>query len=122
MADDGAVVESERSALLSLLERQYRQSGWSSRRGDNDVIRAVGPGGVTWFGMAILPQDLADRGLVGRIRELADQRMPRGGELCVLDLLPSAECHDEVDRLLDAAGLGSRNNISLYALPAAVGA
>lgn len=117
-----SVVEADRSALLALLERQYRQSGWSSRRGGDDVIRAAGPGGVTWFGMAIVPEDVAGEGLVERIRGLADQRMPRGGELCVLDLLPSAECHDEVERLLDAAGLGSRSNISLYALPAAVAA
>lgn len=117
-----SVTEPDRSALLVLLERQYRQSGWSFRRGDDHVIRATGPGGVTWLGMAILADDLADAGLVERITDLAEQRMPRGGELCVLDLLPSAECHDELECLLDRAGLGARSNISLYALPAAVAA
>jgi len=111
-----------RETLLSMLDRQYRSSGWVPvRRDEHDVLHAAGPGGVTWFGLAILPDDLESEHLADRIRALADRRMP-GGERCVLDLLPAPECHDAVADLLDSLGLGTSKNISLYSMPASASA
>ncbi len=112
-----------REELLARLEAQYRSSGWVPVRRDTaEVLHAAGPGGVTWFGMAILPDDLNSAAELGeRIVDLSARRMP-GGELCVLDLLPAPECHDAVAELLARLGLASSANISLYALPAAAAA
>lgn len=109
-----------REELQAMLDRQYRASGWTPvRRDERGVLHATGPGGVTWFGLAIVSEDLNTDSLAEQIQDLCQRRMAAGGELCVLDLLPAPDCHDAVGRLLTRLGLGDRRNISLYALTAA---
>lgn len=110
-------VSEQRAALQAILEQHYRANGWTPiGREAGGVLCASGPGGVSWFGLAVVPHDLSSATLADVIQELADRRMPDRGERCVLDLLPAAECHDAVQRLLAELGLAGRRNITLYSL------
>jgi len=79
-------------------------------------VRADGTGGVTWIGLAVVPDDLSDEAFEERLRELADVRMPGGGERCPFELLPAEECTGDVRSLLERLRL--RDRVSVYSLAA----
>lgn len=106
-----------RSQLRDRLEATYRRYGWPATRRADGTLQAAGPGGVSWHGLAIVADDLADpTGLDKRLLALATTRMPEGGELCPLDLLPAAGCEDDLRAALDRTGLSARPHVSVYAL------
>ncbi len=107
-----------RKELLEALEAHYRGSGWRVKRGEDDTLFADGPGGVTWIGRAVVAADLEDEGVEDRFRELAERRMEGGGELCPFELLPSADCKDELEALLSRIGIADRSNVAVYAFAA----
>jgi len=115
---DAARVPDERSRLLALLESQYRASGWPVTREREGLLKAAGADGVSWYGRAVTRDDMATGELAEELRALASERMPGGGELCVLDLLPAADAAAELERLLADAGLADRPNVSVYSLVA----
>lgn len=99
------------------LEGYYRSCGWPVERADDTTVRARGAGGVTWIGLAVMPEDIAAEGFELRLRELSSERMPGGGERCPLELLPAAECAQELrERLIE---LGLNELISVYSLATA---
>lgn len=109
-------MDEAREELLGRLETYYREGGWPVKR-DEDLVLASGPGGVTWLGRAVVPEDLADDAwLEARLVELADRRMPVGNQLCPLELLPTPECKDGLQAVLDRSGLGSRGHVRVYSL------
>jgi hypothetical protein len=101
-------MEAGRQELLDELERYYRGCGWRVERGGDGTVRAVGAGGVTWIGMAVVADDLARDGFAERLVELSDVRMERGGARCPFELLPAPDCADEVASLLERLRLGER--------------
>ena len=106
-----------RADLLETLEAHYRASGWRARRSER-TIEASGPGGVTWIGRAVLSEDLRSDRFETEIVELADRRMPSGGELCPLDLLPDPGAESALRELLDRTGLSRRPHVSVYSFAA----
>lgn len=113
-------MDETRSALLEQLESYYRTCGWTVRRAEGDVLAAVGPGGVTWHGIAVLAEDTADPvALDERLSDLAERRMPAGGELCPLDLLPAPGCEATLQQALQRTGLRARPHVSVYGLAVA---
>lgn len=102
--------------LLGMLERYYRECGWPVARDEDGTVRASGIGGVTWIGMAVVPEDIAEDGFEERLVELSAQRMPKGGELCPLELLPAEECAADVRAVLGRLRLDER--VSVYSLAA----
>lgn len=111
-------MNAEREELLGRLEAHYKGSGWSVKRDGDGTLHADGPGGVTWIGAALTSAELADEQIERRLLEIADRRMPGGGELCPLDILPARDCAAEVEALLDRLGLGGQPHISVYSLAA----
>lgn len=109
-------MDSVRRELLEKLEIHYRGSGWSVKRAGDGTLYANGPGGVTWIGAAITPEDLEDDGVEERLRSMADRRMEGGGELCPLELLPSSDCTEDLRALLGRIGLADRSNVAVYSL------
>ena len=107
----------KRQELLTRLERYYRELGWPVERGHESVVHASGPGGVTWIGMAVVPEDLGSEDFESRLVEASEQRMPRG-ELCPLELLPSEECALELRGVLDRLGLSERGHVEVYSIAA----
>lgn len=110
-------MDERRQELLNELEQYYRGAGWKVERAGDGTVRAAGIGGVTWIGLAVVAADLADAGFADRLLALADERMPRG-QLCPLELLPGADCADELRALLDRLGLRDRGHVEVYALAA----
>lgn len=109
-----------RSELLGQLEGYYRGCGWPVRRAEDHVLEAAGPGGVTWHGIAVVDEDASDSAaLDARLRDLGERRMPAGGELCPLDILPAAGCEAELAEALDRTGLSARPHVSVYGLAVA---
>ncbi len=104
--------------LVAVLERYYREAGWRVERAEDGTVRAVGPGGVTWIGMAVVPEDLAIAGFEQRLVELSQQRMPDGRELCPLELLPDAACAHELRALLARLRLDEQGHVEVYSLAA----
>lgn len=104
--------------LLAALERVYRGSGWKVASAEDGTLRATGPGGVTWIGLAVVAADLADSGFPERLLALADSWMPGGRELCPLDVLPDAVCADELRRLLADLRLTECGNVEVYSIAA----
>ena len=51
--------------LLTALERVYRGSGWKVTSAEDGTLRATGPGGVTWIGLAVVAEGGKLRGLIG---------------------------------------------------------
>jgi hypothetical protein len=96
---------SVREKLNRRLEEHYRGQGWPVVRSDDGVLHASGPGGVTWLGAAIVGK---------RIVDLAERRMPKGGELCPLDLLASEDSESGLRELLERTGLSARPHVSVY--------
>lgn len=103
-----------RESLTSRLADHYRAQGWPVEISEDGVIAASGPGGVTWIGAAVTPDDVESGALETRLPELAERRMPRGGELCPLELLPAPECAAALRRLLDRLGLGAQRHVAVY--------
>ncbi len=99
-----------------MLERYYRECGWPVERGEDGTVRARGAGGVTWIGMAVVPEDLAAAGFESRLLDLSEQRMPKGGELCPFELLPAEDCADDLRAVLGRLRLDDR--VSVYSLAA----
>lgn len=112
-----AVTES-RTRLVEMLEAQYRSFGWSVERAEGGLVLATGPGGVTWIGAAVTEDDVASGELEARLPELSQRRMPSGGELCPLELMPEPACEADVRELLDRLGLSDRPHVALYSLAA----
>jgi hypothetical protein len=103
--------------LLGELERYYRSCGWKVERATDGTVRAAGPGGVTWIGMAVVPDDLAADDFDAQLIDLSEQWMPKGA-LCPLELLPAAECAEELRTTLARLRLADRGNVSVYSLAA----
>lgn len=112
-------MDDPRAELLSRLEAQYRDFGWSVERAADGTIRAIGPGGVTWIGAAVVREDIESGELAARLPQLSRQRMSDSGELCPLDLLPEPECEAATRTLLERLGLSRCPHISVYSLAAA---
>jgi hypothetical protein len=110
-------VSATREDLLGHLEAYYRSCGWSIERARDGSVRASGAGGVTWVGLVVMPEDIGGEGFALRLRELSGERMPGGGERCPLELLPAAECAEELRALL--AELGLSELVSVYSLAVA---
>lgn len=107
-----------RQELLDTLERHYRSCGWKAARADDGTVRADGPGGVTWIGLPVTPEDLVSADFDARLVKLAEQRMSRGGELCPFELLPAAECAEDLRGALARLRLDTRGNVAVYSLAA----
>ena len=106
-----------RDDLLGHLEAYYRSCGWPVEHASDGTLRARGAGGVTWIGLVVMPEDIAAGDLAAWLRELSGERMPGGGERCPLELLPAAECAEELRALL--AELGLSELVSVYSFAAA---
>lgn len=104
----------DRNALLARLEQHYRHHGWPVCREDDGTLRATGPGGVIWIGSALVREDVVAESLDQTLVELADTRMPVGGELCPVDLLAAEDCEDELRAALNRLRLDERPHVSLY--------
>jgi len=108
-----------REELLGVVEGIYRRgSVWGEpSRAEDGTVRVSDGGGVTWIAMAVLPEDVADDGFRNRLVELSQEHMPPpDGRRCVLELLPSAECSNDVQVLLRELRLDER--VSVYSLAA----
>ena len=103
--------------LRNLLTEQYKSYGWKTVPADDGTVRAVGLNGVTWIGLPVVAEDLADPTFEARLLLLSDERMPRG-ELCPLELLPSADCADRLRATLDRLRLAERGHVEIYAVAA----
>src|SRR6266508_1404318 len=79
-----------REELLAALEAVYRRgSVWGEpSRADDGSVRVSDSGGVTWIGLAVMPEDLEDPAFADRLRDFASQRMPSDGR--GLTLRPTA--------------------------------
>jgi hypothetical protein len=106
-----------RQQLAGLLEEYYRGCGWSVTRAEDGTVRARGLGGVTWIGLPVVGDDLADPAFSEALRTLSEERMPTG-ELCPLELLPDAGCADELRGLLAELRLSDRGHVGVYSLAA----
>ena len=104
--------------LLAALERVYRDSGWKVASAEDGTLRATGPGGVTWIGLAVVAADLADSTFPERLLALADSWMPNGRELCPLDVLPDAACAAELREILADLRLTDRAHDEVYSTAA----
>ena len=103
--------------LIGRLEAYYRAFGWRVERAEDGTVHAAGPGGVTWIGLAVVPEDLAAAGFDARLLALSEQRMPHG-ELCPLELLPTDECAGDLRAVLERLRLSERGHVGVYSLAA----
>lgn len=106
-----------RADLAYLLEEYYRGAGWPVERRPDGTVRAKGIGGVTWIGLPVVADDLADPAFAQTLRGLSEVRMPTG-ELCPLELLPEPECAAELHSLLRRLHLVDRGHVEVYAVAA----
>ena len=112
------LVVSERKRQLSeLLVSHYRSSGWKVEQAVDGTVRAAGPGSVTWIGLAVAAEDLADEAFADRLRTLGEERMP-AGERCPLELLPAEECAPQLRSLLAELHLDDAGHVEVYSLVA----
>lgn len=109
-------MDERRKHLLEQLERYYRGCGWKVEHAPDGTVRAAGTGGVTWIGMAVVDDDLADESFPERLLELSDVRMPDDGARCPFELLPDAACADGVVSLLERLRLAER--VTVYSVAA----
>jgi hypothetical protein len=110
-------MSTRRQELQATLADHYRSCGFKPRVADDGTVRATGIGGVTWIGLAVVPEDLADGSFGDRLLALADERMP-AGELCPFELLPAEECAGDVAALLAELRLEGRGHVAVYSLAA----
>ena len=106
-----------RRELTEFLEEYYRGCGFPVSRHEDGTVRASGIGGVTWIGLAVVAQDLAEEGFEERLVELSEQRMPQGA-LCPFELLPAEDCADELRGVLARLRLSERGHVEVYELAA----
>src|SRR4051812_483888 len=106
-------MSARKQELRGLLEEQYRSYGWKPEIAPDGTIRAAGIGGVTWIGLAVIPEDLDDPAFEPRLLALSRERMPRG-ELCPLEVLPDESCADGVRAILDRLRLTDRGHVEIY--------
>jgi hypothetical protein len=109
-------MDDRRQELLNVLERYYRACGWPVERAADGTTRAVGPGGVTWIGMAVISDDLTSEDFPERLLELSDVRMHADGARCPLELLPDPGCAAQLQSLVSHLQLAER--VSVYSLAA----
>jgi len=107
----------DREQLTLLFEDYYRGCGWPVSRASDGTIRARGLGGVTWIGLPVVSDDLADPGFGDVLQALSEERMPTG-ERCPLELLPDEACASELRGLLDTLRLSDRGHVEVYSLAA----
>ena len=110
-------VSNVRQELLEQLETYYRSCGWKVESFADGTVRAAGIGGVTWIGMAVVPEDLESDAFEERLLELSEQRMP-AGQRCPFELLPAEECADELRATLERLRLSERGHVGVYWLAA----
>jgi hypothetical protein len=110
-------MSARRDELRALLERQYKAYGWNPAVSADGTVRAAGLNGVTWIGLPVVAEDIADPSFQDRLLALGNERMPRG-ELCPLELLPDEACAAEVRALLDRLRLRDRGHVEVYSLAA----
>lgn len=110
-------MDARRQELLAKLEEHYRGCGWAVERAVDGTVRAAGPGGVTWIGLAVVDQDLGADEFESRLLELSEERMPRG-QRCPLELLPEPNCADGLRGLLARLHLTDRGHVAVYSLAA----
>jgi len=115
--DHHLLMHDVRLQLTDLLETYYRGCGWTVERHDDGTVRAKGLGGVTWIGLPVVADDLANPGFADTLRVLGDERMPTG-ELCPFELLPDAKCADGLRALLVELRLAERGHVEVYAVAA----
>jgi hypothetical protein len=108
----------EREELLDHLETHYRASGWSVSERDGETVRAVGPGGVIWIGMAIVANDLERADLDERLLALSDERMRDGRVVCPFELLPAPGCGEALQQRLRDLRVADRGHVTVYSLAA----
>ncbi len=107
-------MEARRQKLLERLEAYYRGCGWKVEHGGDGAVRAAGPGGVTWIGLAVVADDLSSAEFEERLVELSNQRMAGGGALCPFELLPADECAADLRATLARLRLDARGNVAVY--------
>jgi hypothetical protein len=107
----------QKQVLLGHLEQYYRDCGWKVERAEDGTVRAAGVGGVTWIGLAVTSEDIAEAGFEDRLVELSDQRMPDGA-LCPFELLPDESCARELRELLGRLRLAERGHVEVSSLAA----
>jgi len=100
-----------------MLRSHYRASGWKVVEGEG-CLEATGPHGVKWIGRAVVEEDLTSEQFEAEIVDLAERRMPEGGELRPLDLLPDPDCRQQLDQLLERTGLSGHTHVSVYSIAA----
>jgi demethoxyubiquinone hydroxylase (CLK1/Coq7/Cat5 family) len=59
-------------------------------------------------------EDVVAESLDEKLTQLADTRMPVGGELCPVDLLAAEDCEEQVRAALNRLRLDERPHVSLY--------
>lgn len=111
-------VSEARTLLLDRLEAHYRDCGWKVQSRDGYSIRATGPGGVTWIGMAVAGDDLADDATEQRLLHLSDERMDGGRIVCPFELLPDPACADDLRTTLERLQLAERGHVTVYSAAA----
>jgi hypothetical protein len=107
-----------REELLQALEDGYRRGMvWREPWRADDTVCVADSGGVTWYALAVLPEDVADPAFRERLLELADRHMPApDGRRCVLEAFPAEECRHEFEALLRELRLDER--VAVYSLVA----
>jgi hypothetical protein len=110
-------VSETKRRLTEQLDEYYRSCGWAVRRHDDGTVRAAGPGGVTWIGLAVTSDDLAADGFDDRLLGLSDERMPQGA-LCPFELLPAEDCAAELRARLERLRLADRGHVAVYSFAA----
>ncbi len=74
--------------LLDRLERYERGCGWTVERDEDGVVRAR-RGRLIWIGMAVVSKgSRRPFDFEGRLLELGEERLPKGGELCPFEFFP----------------------------------
>lgn len=97
-----SAVDERREELTQALERLYRNGGmWGTPRREPDgTVRVEDVGGVTWIGIAVLPEDVHDEGFRSRLLQISGKTMPDSHWRCPVELMPDPACQHELERVL----------------------
>jgi hypothetical protein len=106
-------VTSRRAQLIETLEEHYRRGTlWGEPRREPDgTVRVEDFGGVTWIGVAVLPEDLERDDFRARLAELAEARMTGTHWRCPIELMPDPSCVGDLERLLRDLRLEDRIDV-----------
>jgi hypothetical protein len=104
-----------REQLQAKLVEHYRCCGFEVGVATDGTVRAIGLGGVEWIGLVIVHEDVDS--LADRLVELSRERMPTG-QLCAVELLPDAECEQDVRDVLLRTGIRDWRYVEIYSLAA----